>query len=78
MTGTRTHVADTFSFGIPRIFRDSLRTLSSSDEYPASLSEPAHGTTFITSGAGNGPRSVITLRISSVTEPRFFPATFEI
>ena len=31
ITGTRTHVAETLSFGIPRILRDSLRTFSSSD-----------------------------------------------
>ena len=39
---------------MPRILRDSLRTLSSSDDQPSSLSEPAQGTTFIASGAGNG------------------------
>ena len=78
MTGTRTHVAETLSFGIPRILRDSLRTLSSSDEYPSSLSEPAHGITFMASGPGNGPRSVITPRKSLATDPKFFPATLEI
>jgi hypothetical protein len=31
-----------------------LRTLSSSDDQPSSFSEPAHGTTFRASGAGNG------------------------
>ena len=39
---------------MPRILRDSLRTLSSSLDQPPSFSEPAHGTTFIASGAGNG------------------------
>src|SRR5882724_10404057 len=54
ITGTRTQVADTFSSGMPRILRDSLRTLSSSDDQPSSFTEPAHGTTLNASGAGNG------------------------
>ena len=53
-TGTRTQVADTFRSGMPRILRDSLRTFSSSEDQPSSLREPAHGTTFSASGAGNG------------------------
>src|ERR671928_166780 len=53
-TGTRTQVADTFRSGMPRILRDSLRTLSSSELHPSAFNEPAHGTTFIASGAGNG------------------------
>ncbi len=53
-TGTRTQVAETFRSGIPRILRASLRTFSSSDDQPSSFTEPAHGTTFSTSGAGNG------------------------
>src|SRR5674476_1349433 len=54
MTGTRTQVAETLRSGMPRILRDSLRTLSSSELQPPSLSEPAHGTTLRASGAGNG------------------------
>src|SRR5262249_42735937 len=50
-TGTRTQVAWTLSPGRPRIFRDSLRIFSSSDDQPSSLSEPAHGTTLSASGA---------------------------
>src|SRR5690606_28266026 len=68
-TGTRTQVAETFRSGMPRIFRDSLRTLSSSDDQPSSLSEPAHGTTLSASGAGNGEsaRSGTALRTSPAT-----------
>ena len=55
ITGTRTQVAETRRSGSPRILRDSLRTLSSSLLQPSSFSDPAHGTTFIASGAGNGP-----------------------
>ena len=40
MTGTRTQVADTLRSGIPRILRVSLRIFSSSEDQPASLSEP--------------------------------------
>ena len=58
ITGTRTQVADTFSSGMPRILRDSLRTLSSSDDQPSSFTEPAHGTTLSASGAGNGESDV--------------------
>ena len=57
MTGTRTQVAETLRSGIARILRDSLRTLSSSELQPPSFSEPAHGTTFIASGAVNGESS---------------------
>ena len=56
-TATRTQVAETLRSGSPRILRDSLRILSSSDDQPPSLSEPAQGTTLSASGAGNGPRS---------------------
>ncbi len=56
-TGTRTQVADTFRSGMPKILRDSLRTFSSSELQPSSLTDPAHGTTLRASGAGNGPRS---------------------
>ena len=69
MTGTRTQVAATFSPGRPRILRDSLRIFSSSDDQPSALSEPAHGTTFIASGAGNGPRSPTTERTSPARCP---------
>ena len=54
-TGTRTQVADTRRSGSPRIFRDSLRIFSSSEDHPSSLTDPAQGTTFSASGAGNGP-----------------------
>src|ERR1700729_4012413 len=69
ITGTRTQVALTRSEGSPRILRDSLRILSSSDDQPASLSEPAQGTTFSASGAGNGPRSPTTPRTSPGPRP---------
>jgi hypothetical protein len=68
-TGTRTQVAATFSAGRPRILRDSLRIFSSSDDQPSALSEPAHGTTFIASGAGNGPRSPTAERTSPARWP---------
>src|SRR5580693_6223969 len=68
-TGTRTQVADTRSDGRPRILRDSLRILSSSDDQPSGLTEPAHGTTFIASGAGNGPRSPTAARTSPARWP---------
>ncbi len=64
-TGTRTQVAATASPGSSRILRDSLRILSSSELQPSSLSDPAHGTTFMASGAGNGPRSSPTTRRTS-------------
>src|ERR1700730_1825643 len=69
ITGTRTQVALTRSEGRPRIFRDSLRILSSSDDQPASFSEPAHGTTLSASGAGNGPRSPTAARTSPARAP---------
>ena len=69
-TGTRTQVAATFSPGRPRILRDSLRIFSSSDDQPSALSEPAHGTTFMASGAGNGPRSPTAERTSPARWPR--------
>ena len=73
-TGTRTHVAETFSSGMPRIFRDSLRTFSSSLVQPSSLREPAHGTTFMASGAGKGEcpspsLSAMARRTSPALEP---------
>ena len=68
-TGTRTQVAETFSPGRPRILRDSLRIFSSSDDQPSALSEPAHGTTFMASGAGNGPRSPTAERTSPARCP---------
>ena len=57
MTGTRTQVAETLRSGMSRILRDSLRTFSSSELQPPSLSEPAQGTTLRASGAGNGESS---------------------
>ena len=36
---------------------------SSSDDQPSAFSEPAHGTTFMASGAGKGPRSPTTERL---------------
>ena len=54
---------------MPRIFRDSLRTLSSSEDQPSSLSEPAHGTTLSASGAGNGPKSPTAARRSPARWP---------
>ena len=76
-TGTRTQVALTRSDGRPRILRDSLRILSSSDDQPASLSEPAQGTTFSASGAGNGPRSPTAARTSPARWPSVrVPPTF--
>ena len=45
-TGTLTQVACTLRCGSPRIFRDSLRTFSSSDDQPSCLTEPAQGTTL--------------------------------
>ena len=77
-TGTRTQVAETLSSGRPRILRDSLRTLSSSELQPSSFGDPAHGTTFSASGAGNGPSSSPTTRRMSpawVPSSRL-PATF--
>src|SRR5690606_26565174 len=76
-TGTRTHVAVTLRSGSPRIFRVSLRILSSSEDQPASRSDPDHGTTFNASGAGNGPRSSPTAcRTSPGREPSIrSPAT---
>src|SRR5216683_2487875 len=68
-TGTRTQVAETFRSGMPRIFLDSLRTLSSSDDQPSSLTEPAQGTTLSASGAGNGPKSPIAARRSPARWP---------
>ena len=50
--------------GRPRILRDSLRILSSSEDQPRPCSEPAHGTTLSASGAGNGPRSPTAPRTS--------------
>lgn len=78
-TGTRTQVAETFRSGMPRILRDSLRTFSSSDDQPSSLSEPAHGTTLSASGAGNGepssePTLTPALRSASATSPERLPA----
>src|SRR6185437_14711475 len=71
ITGTRTQVADTLRSGRPRILRVSLRTLSSSDDQPASRSEPVHGTTLRAIGAGNGPRSSpIARRTLPGREPR--------
>ncbi len=75
-TGTRTQVADTFRRGIPRILRVSSRIFSSSEDQPASRSEPAHGTTFSASGAGNGPKSPTTPRRSPARWPTVrLPAT---
>jgi hypothetical protein len=68
-TGTRTQVAETFSDGKPRILRDSLRIFSSSEDQPSAFSEPAHGTTFMASGAGKGPRSPTTERTSPARCP---------
>src|SRR5205823_11472835 len=70
--GTRTHVADTFRSGRPRSLRGSLRILTSSDDQPPALSEPAHGTTLSASGAGNGPSSSPT---ASRTLPEREPST---
>ena len=65
---------------MPRILRDSLRTFSSSDDQPSSLSEPAHGTTFSASGAGNGdsagrPASASAAATSPPRTPTSLPAT---
>jgi hypothetical protein len=68
-TGTRTHVAETRSAGRPRILRDSLRSFISSEDQPSAFSEPAHGTTFMASGAGNGPRSPTADRTSPARCP---------
>ena len=68
-TGTRTQVADTRSAGRPRILRDSLRIFSSSDDQPSAFTEPAHGTTFRASGAGNGPKSPTAARRSPARWP---------
>ena len=57
ITGTRTQVAEIRRSGRPRILRVSLRIFSSSEDQPASRSDPAQGTTFIASGAPNGPPS---------------------
>jgi hypothetical protein len=78
ITGTRTQVAETFRFGRFRILRDSLRTFSSSEDQPSSFSEPAQGTTFIASGAGNGPKALPTTRRTSpgVVPSSRLPATF--
>ena len=43
--------------------------------YPSSFNEPAQGTTFIASGAGNGPKSEIAARTSPATSPKPLPAT---
>ena len=74
-TGTLTHVAETLRSGIPRIFLDSLRTLSSSDDQPPSLREPAHGTTFIANGAGNGESLPSLSSISRRTSPDRVPSS---
>src|SRR5579862_10064610 len=68
-TGTRTQVAETRSEGRPRILRVSFLIFSSSEDQPSAFSEPAHGTTFRASGAGNGPRSPIAERTSPVRCP---------
>ena len=65
---------------MPRILRDSLRTFSSSELQPSSLSEPAHGTTFSASGAGNGdsagrPASASAAATSPLRMPTSLPAT---
>src|SRR5579859_2358653 len=76
-TGTRTQVALTRSDGRPRIFRDSLRIFSSSEDQPASFTDPAHGTTLSASGAGNGPKSPTAPRTSPARCPSVrVPPTF--
>src|SRR3954463_299675 len=56
-TGTRTQVAETLSAAMPRILRDSLRSLSSSADQPSAAMAPDQGTTLSASGTENGPRS---------------------
>ncbi len=56
---------------MPRIFRDSLRTFSSSEDQPPSRADPAQGTTFSASGAGNGESGA-----SPATALRTSPATW--
>ena len=68
-------MAETFRSDIPRIFLDSFLTFSSSEEYPSSFKDPAHGTTFRARGAGNGPLSLIRVRISPAISPTELPAT---
>ena len=74
-TGTRTHVPATFSSGIPRILRDSLRSFCSSSvsAEPSSTSEPANGSALNAMGSTYGPRS-LGLSTSSRTSPRGSPS----
>ena len=65
---------------MPRILRDSLRTFSSSELHPSLFTEPAHGTTFSASGAGNGesvdsPAAASASATSPATRPTSLPAT---
>ena len=66
---------------MPRILRDSLRTFSSSENQPSPLYEPADGTTFSASGAGNGesdcasPAASKASRTSPARTPTPLPTT---